>query len=137
MRRLVFTALCFAVFSFVPLAAQDDGPNFYRINYIEVLDSDYYTYLREVLYPVYDEWIRMGLIVSYDGVVQMTGAGEVTMLGITEFPTWDVGDNFTRDMYDEASQAAHGMPWAEAVADYTLSELRRIIRTELYQTIKR
>jgi hypothetical protein len=136
MRRLVSIAVFLAVFSFVPLAAQDDGPNVYRVNYVQVLDATYYTYLREVLYPVYDEWIRMGLIVSYDGIRQWTGAGEATMLGITELPNWDGADDFTPAAYAEACQAAHGMSWAEAREGYVLAEMRKIIRSEMYATIK-
>jgi hypothetical protein len=109
----------------------------YRINYVQVLDARYYTYLQEVLYPVYEEFIKMGLIISYDGVRQVSGAGEVSMLGITELPNWDGADDFTAAPYAEASQAAHGKPWAEANAEYRpLSELRKIIRTEYYWSIK-
>ena len=137
MRRLVSIALFFTVFAFVPLAAQDDGPHWYRVNYVQVLDARYYTYLQEVMYPVYDEWIKTGLIVSYDGIRQYVGAGEVTMLGITELPSWDSADDFTPEAYAEASQAAHGKPWAEARAEYPpLSELRTIIRREFYRSIK-
>jgi hypothetical protein len=137
MRRLVSVTAFLAIFGAVSLAAQQEqGPPVYRVNYVQVLDSDYYTYLREVLYPVYDEFIKMGLIKSYDGLRQGTGAGEVSMLGVTEFPNWDIANDINAAAYAEASQAAHGKPWSEATEGYTLSELRKIIRTELYWSIK-
>jgi len=136
MRRLVCIAVFLAVFAVVPLAAQDDAPNVYRVNHVQVLDAKYYTYLQEVLYPMYDEWVKAGLIVSYDGIRQLSGAGEVNMLGITELPNWDAADDFTAAAYAEASQAAHGKSWAEATEGYILSEMRKIIRREFYWSIK-
>ena len=137
MRRLVSIAVFLTVFAFVPLAAQDESPHYYRVNYVQVLDAKYYTYLQELLYPMYDYWVSKGLVISYDGIRQYTGAGEVTMLGITELPSWDGADAFTAEEYAEASQAVHGMPWADAIEGYVLAEMRKITRREFYWSIKR
>ncbi len=53
MRRLVSIAVFLTVFAFVPLAAQDDGPNVYQVRYATVLDAKYITYVQEVLFPVW------------------------------------------------------------------------------------
>ncbi len=136
MRRLVSVAAFLSIFAFVPLAAQDDDPNVYRVTSIEVIDQEYYTYVQEVLYPVWDEFVNMGLFVSYHGLDQFSGAGEVTILSIMEFPDWDTANELGA-AYDEASQAAHGTTWAEAAGEYfPLSELRKIIRVEFYGSIK-
>jgi hypothetical protein len=136
MRRILSIAAFLSVCCIVPLAAQDEVPHNYRINYVQVLDAKYYTYLTELLYPMYDYWVEKGLIVSYDGIRQYTGAGEVTMLGITELPSWDAAMDFTDEEYAEASQAVHGKPWADAMEGFVLAEMRKIIRREFYWSIK-
>ena len=137
MRRLVSLAVFFAVFAFVPLDAQDDGPTVYDVNYIEVLDAKYNTYLREVLFPVWDEFVRRGVIISYHVMRQYSGAGEADILGITEFPNWDGADELTGTLYEEVSQAVHGAAWAAVNEEYwPLSEIRNLIRTEVYGSVK-
>ena len=136
MRRTVLLAVLSAVLAATPLAAQSEGPHVYRINHIQVLDAAYYTYLRDVLYPVYDQFVKMGILVSYDGIRQTAGAGEVDMLGISEFTSWDDGDGMTPAAYAQASQAALGKPWTEAVKDVDLSKLRKVVRTEIYWSIR-
>ena len=137
MRRFISVAAFLTVFAFVPLTAQDDGPTVTTVNYIEVLDARYYTYIREVLFPVWEEFVEMGLIVSYDFLRPGAGVEGIDFVGVTQYPNWDGVNDLTTDAYNEASQAAHGMPWAEANAEYRpLSELRSIIRNEVYRSIK-
>ncbi len=137
MRRLVSLFIFLAVFAVMPLAAQDDGPHVYDVNYINILDSKYMTYLQEVLFPVWDEFVNRGIIISYHVMRQYSGAGESDIIGITEFPNWDGVNELTSAAYNEVSQAVHGMSWADVNEEYwPLSEIRTLIRTEIYGSAK-
>ena len=137
MRRLVSIAVFLSIFAFVPLAAQDDGPTVWEVMVIESLDAKYTTYLQEVLYPVYDEMVRTGVLISYDVLVPWTGSGETTHMAIVEYPSWDDLDGPSAAQYNEASQAVHGIPWTEVTADYfPLSEIRKVTSRNVYGSTK-
>jgi hypothetical protein len=135
MRRILSVAVILSVLWFVPLAAQDDGPNVYLVRYITVLDAKYLTYFQEALIPVWDEFVRSGKLVSYDIAVQVSGSGDVTHIAVEEYADWDAADGLL-GAYEEASQAVHGRSWAEVTEGYyPLDEIRKI-RTDIYWSIK-
>ncbi len=135
MRRTLSVAVFLSVFWFVPMAAQDDGPNVYFVRNITVLDAKYLTYFQEALIPVWDEFVRSGKLVSYDIGVQVSGSGDVTHIAVEEYANWDAADELL-GAYEEASQAVHGRSWAEVTEGYyPLDEIRKI-RTDIYWSIK-
>ncbi len=136
MRRLVSIAVFLSIFAFVPLAAQDESPHVYRVDYIEVLDAKYITYVQEVLIPVWDEFVRRGLVISYDIIARWTGTEDFTHMVVSEYASWDDADALTNAAYADASQAVHGTTYAEASAEYTpLSEIRTI-RSDVYVSVR-
>ncbi len=134
MRRILSVAVFLSVISFVPLVSQDDEPNYYRVVCVQVLDAQYLLYLQEILIPMYDEFMRMGLVTSYHAMSQVGGAGECDIKVFAEYPRWDAYDDITSAEFDQASQAAHGRPWSEVIRAYDLPALRKLIRTEFYRS---
>ena len=144
MRRLVSLAVFLAVFSFVPLAAQDDGPNVTVAAYFKTLPGKadaYNAYVREFFVPLNDESVRRGQLVSVQILVQAAGAGEFTNIYLMEYANWDAANDDTPEEMDAACQTLFGMTYAEKRAELDLkygevSTLRTLIRTEHYTSLK-
>ena len=143
MRRLVSIAVLLSVFAFVPLAAQDDGPNEFTVHYFKTLPSKaaaYNALLQEFAVPYYDEQVRRGLLVSYQPLVQDAGAGDYTVLLILEFADWDAAR--TQSVRDDVCRTVFGgLTCGEKMAEVEQrygerTTLRTLIRTEHYTSIK-
>ena len=143
MRRLVSIAVFLSIFAFVPLAAQDDGPNVVRVTYHKTLPGKAAAFNARTQenVPLYEELVRRGKLVSIQRLVQYAGAGEYTNLRIDEFADWDAVNDITSEDYDAACQTVFGMTYQERQAELVqkygeLETLRTRIRREYYTSLK-
>ena len=145
MRCLVSIAVFLSVFAFVPLAAQDDGPNEFTVYHFKTLPGKaaaYNALLQELTVPNWDEQVRRGLLVSYQPLVQDAGAGDYTVLLILEFADWDAANDRTQFVRDDACRTVFsGLTCYEKMAEVEQrygerTTLRTLIRTEHYTSIK-
>ena len=141
MRRLVSIAVCFTVFAFVPLAAQDDGPNVFRVNFIKALPGKaalYSAAVQEYLVPRNEELVMRGYLVSYQTIRQNAGAGEYTHVHIFEYANWDAANDDAQSVNDDACRAVFGgKTCQEKLAEYgDLSTIRVFVRNEFYTSLK-
>jgi hypothetical protein len=143
MRRLVSIAVFLTIFAFVPLAAQDDGPNVVRVTYHKTLPGKAAAFnaRTQETVPLFEELVRRGKLVSFQRLVQHAGAGEYTNLRIDEFADWDAVNDITSEDFDAACQTVFGMTREEKVAELAqkygeLPTLRTFIRREFYSSLK-
>ena len=143
MRRLVSIAVFFAIFAFVPMAAQDDGPHMYTATYIKEKPDkvgEYTKYWNEILAPMYEEFVKHDDMASYHMLGMWSGTGEYSHVFIIEWVNWDaMNDGLTAvgsESWEAACQAAHGMTWAEAAAEVDFAAIREIVRRDVTWSIK-
>ena len=92
MCRLGSIAVFLAVFTVVPLAAQDEGPHVYVVTYIKAKPdraAEYSRYWNEILGPLYDEFVKHEDMVSYHMLGQWPGIGPYSHVLIIEWVNWD------------------------------------------------
>ena len=143
MCRLGSIAVFLAVFTVVPLAAQDEGPHVYVVTYIMAKPdraADYSRYWSEILGPLYDEFVKHEDMVSYHILEQWPGIGPYSHVLIVEWVNWDAMHDGLTDLgsesWEAACQAAHGMTWAEAMEEVDLTAMRDIIGREIYESVR-
>ncbi len=145
MRRLVSIAVFLSIFAFVPLAAQDDGPNVFRATYYKALPGKQAAYnaaTREYHIPTREEFVRRGHIVSYETIVQRAGTGEFTNVHITEYANWAAVEGESDEEWEDVCRTVFGgLTCDEKIAEVeqTYGErptLRTHIRTEYYTSLK-
>jgi hypothetical protein len=143
MRRLVSIAVFLTIFAFVPLAAQDDGPNVVRVTYHKTLPGKAAAFnaRTQEMVPLYEELIRRGKLVSTQRLIQQAGTGEFTHLNIREYANWDAVNDITSEDFDAACQTVFGMTMEERQAEMVqkygeLETLRTRIRREFYSSLK-
>ena len=145
MRCVVSIAVFLPVFTFVPLAAQDDGPNVFAVYYYKTLPGKaaaYNALLQELSVPLFEEVVRRRLLVSYQLLVKDEGAGDYTVLLILEFADWDAANDRTRFVRDDVCRTVFsGLTCFEKMAEVERrhgerTTLRTLIRTEHYMSIK-
>jgi hypothetical protein len=143
MRRLVSIAVFLTLFAFVPLAAQDDGPNVFSVSFFKVLPGKapaYQAYLN-VWAQYYEELVQRGRLVSFQFLRQGAGAGEYTNINLFEFLDWDAADDVSSEEANEVCQAVFGMTCQERDAAFfeeygELPTIRTPVRTEMFGSAK-
>ena len=145
MRRLVSTAVFLSIFAFVPLAAQDDGPNVFQVTYYKVQSGKQAAYnaaAQEYVPQLFGELVTRGYLVSYQTLVQSAGARDYTNLLILEFADWDAANDNTQSVRDDACRTVFGGMTCEeklVALDQEYGErptLRSLIRIEVYRSLK-
>ena len=143
MCRLGSIAVFLAVFTVVPLAAQDEGPHVYVVTYIKAKPdraAEYSRYWNEILGPLYDEFVKHEDMVSYHMLGQWPGIGPYSHVLLVEWVNWDAMHDGLTDLgsesWEAACQAAHGMTWAEAMEEVDLTAMRDIIGREIYESVR-
>ena len=145
MRRFVSIAVFLSIFAFVPLAAQDDGPNVFEVTYYKAQQGKQAAYnaaVQEYVPPLYGELVRRGHLVSYQSLVQDAGAGDFTNLLILEFADWTAINDHTQAVRDDACRTVFaGLTCGEKMAEVEQRNgerptLRTFIRREYYTSLK-
>ncbi len=141
MRRLAAIAVFLSIFAFIPLTAQDDGPNVFNAIYMKARQGKLPVYnaaVREYLLPLNDELVRRGYLVSYETLVQNAGTGEFTNVHIYEFANWSAVADLTQSVRIAACRDVFdGKTCQEKLAEFgDMAELRTSVRREYYISLK-
>ena len=140
MRRLVSIAVFLSVFAFVPLAAQDDGPNMFFTQYYKTLSGQnalFDRYAQEYGFPYYDELVRQGVIVSYTITRVRIPNSEYSHVVTRKYENWDAVNTSVNAA--EVCQTVFGMTCTEKRAEIGIDRVatvRRLVRTEVSASLR-
>ena len=124
MRRLASIAVFLAVFTVVPLAAQNDSGHVFLANYWKANPGQaaaYNNYIREYSFPYWDEMVRQGVVVSLKVTTVFAGNGEYTHVFIAEYENWDAMDDAVDA--NAVCQAVFGMTCSEKQTEVGAEDL--------------